>query len=180
MKQIRALRILPVLAAVLLLAACKKNGADPADQLPPATQTGANTFGCLVNGRAWTPKGNSGYSNYTVSYDPTYRKGTLNVAAYRDGGKGVNDTQVLGFYADSIPTAGSYSLAIIDHQEGIFIDRTQACQFPGNDAYYRRGLLVITRLDRKAGIISGTFAFTLYKLGCDSVRVTEGRFDRKL
>lgn len=23
---------------------------DPIDQLPPATQTGANTFGCLVNG----------------------------------------------------------------------------------------------------------------------------------
>ena len=31
---------------------CKKD--DPAllDQFPPATQTGANTFGCLVNGQA--------------------------------------------------------------------------------------------------------------------------------
>ena len=28
------------------------------------------------------------------------------------------------------------------------------------------------RLDLSAGIIAGTFAFTLYKPGCDSVRVT--------
>ena len=36
------------------------------------------------------------------------------------------------------------------------------------------------RLDLSAGIIAGTFAFTLYKPGCDSVRVTQGRFDKKL
>ena len=38
----------------------------------------------------------------------------------------------------------------------------------------------ITRLDRQAGVVSGTFWFTLYKSGCDSIRVTDGRFDRKL
>jgi len=43
------------------------------EQLPPATQTGANTFGCLLNGEAWTPSGNNGYGtgNYTVACDPT-------------------------------------------------------------------------------------------------------------
>ena len=28
--------------------------------LPPATQVGANTFGCLVNGVPWVPQGNNG------------------------------------------------------------------------------------------------------------------------
>ncbi|MBS1947911.1 MAG: hypothetical protein JST47_09105 [Bacteroidetes bacterium] len=32
---------------------CKKSVAEP--QLPPITQTGANTFGCKVNGKVWVP-----------------------------------------------------------------------------------------------------------------------------
>ena len=39
---------------VCLLFSCKKNSNkpfNPVDQLPAATQTGANTFGCLVNGQ---------------------------------------------------------------------------------------------------------------------------------
>jgi len=39
---------------------CKKHkDVDPLSQLPPETQTGANTFGCVVNGKAFLPKGPS-------------------------------------------------------------------------------------------------------------------------
>jgi hypothetical protein len=38
---------------------CKKHSVNPVDTLPPATQTGANTFGCLINGKAFTPGGSS-------------------------------------------------------------------------------------------------------------------------
>ena len=169
-----------LLAALLGLSQCKKKDPAPVDQLPPATQTGAGTFGCLVNGQPWTPKGNNGFSNYSVSYDPTYRKGTLNVATYRYIGKGADDYQMVGFYADSIPASGAYSLAIRNHQEGLFVDRTKTCQFSGGDPYFRRGTLTITRLDLRAGIVAGTFEFTLAKPGCDTVRVTQGRFDKKL
>ena len=48
---------LPLLAALLGLSQCTKD--DPEAGLPSATQTGANTFGCLVNGQVWTPKGNN-------------------------------------------------------------------------------------------------------------------------
>src|SRR5882724_1729284 len=40
-------------AIVLLLNSCVKEVAE----LPPATQTGANTFGCKVDGSFWVPKG---------------------------------------------------------------------------------------------------------------------------
>lgn len=41
-------------AVILLTAAsCKKNVVE--DPLPPATQTGANTMGCYVNGKVWLP-----------------------------------------------------------------------------------------------------------------------------
>jgi hypothetical protein len=53
---------LTILSALLLSASCKKHVVKPADQLsllPPATQTGARTFGCLVNGLAFVPKNQS-------------------------------------------------------------------------------------------------------------------------
>ena len=43
---------------VLLISSCKKSKpSNPIDQLPPETQTGANTFGCLVNGEVFKPGG---------------------------------------------------------------------------------------------------------------------------
>jgi len=42
------------------------------------------------------------------------------------------------------------------------------------------GQLTLTRLDEQAGIIAGTFEFTIAKPGCDTIRVTDGRFDKKL
>ncbi|MCC6684041.1 MAG: hypothetical protein IT247_03125, partial [Bacteroidia bacterium] len=42
----------------LLYAGCKKEE-DEIDKLPPATASGRNTFGCLINGRAW-PNGVQG------------------------------------------------------------------------------------------------------------------------
>ena len=80
MKQLPPTALL--LAALLGLSQCKKTEADPVDQLPPATQTGANTLGCLVNGQAWTPAGNSGPSNYAISYDPN-PYGVFDLTSYR-------------------------------------------------------------------------------------------------
>ena len=167
------------LLPLALLLGCQKTGPDPAAQLPPATQTGAGTFGCLVNGQPWTPQGNDGFSNYSVSYDPTYHHGTLAVSAYRVSGSG-KDEVTIGFASDSVRTQGNYSivrggpnLAVVTYQTG--------CQYHSTDiGTYGRGAFNITRLDLKAGVVSGTFAFTLYKPGCDSVRVTQGRFDRQL
>ena len=177
----KPLTYLSLLAALLGLSQChKKNDPDPVGQLPPATQTGANTFGCLVNGQVWTPKGYNGTSNYSVVYDAGYRHGTLSVATYRYVGSGPNDYQIIGFFSDSLKQTGRYPLTIIGHQEASFVDHISGCEFLSNDIYYRRGNLIITRLDLSAGIISGTFSFTLYKPGCDSVRVTNGRFDKKL
>lgn len=47
-------------------------------------------------------------------------------------------------------------------------------------AYITSGTLTITRLDQQAGIIAGTFSFTLAQPGCDTIKVTQGRFDKKL
>ena len=75
-----------LLAALLGLSQCQKNDAGPAkpeDQLPPATQTGQHTFGCLLNGQPWTPGGNVGPLNYRLIYDAGYAGGDLEIRAYR-------------------------------------------------------------------------------------------------
>jgi hypothetical protein len=169
-----------LLATLLGLSQCKKKAPDPLSQLPSATQTGANTFGCLVNGQVWTPLGFNGTSNYSVSYDPTYRKGTLSIGTYRYLDTSTNTREDIKIYSDSMQTIGKYTLTLPNHQEALFYDRTGQCKYVQNGPHYRKGTLTITRLDLKAGIISGTFSFTLYKSGCDSIRVTQGRFDKQL
>jgi len=47
-------KILIFIFCIFLFINCKKN---ELDALPPATQNGANTFGCLVNGNAWVSTG---------------------------------------------------------------------------------------------------------------------------
>lgn len=54
-KQTIRLLLLPLLC-LLLTPSCKKDKVPPLEQLPAATQEDKNTFGCLVNGKAFTPQ----------------------------------------------------------------------------------------------------------------------------
>lgn len=169
-----------LLAALLSLSQCKKNDLTPEEQLPPATQTGANTFGCLVNGQPWQPGGNDGTSNYSVYYDYSYAQGTLSVATYRLTGNG-SDEQVIGLGSDSLRTTGKYVLRTSGRHQADFINNQPRCAYYSSDkGTYCKGSFIITRLDRTLGIVSGTFNFTLAKAGCDTIKVTQGRFDKKL
>ncbi|WP_151089369.1 DUF6252 family protein [Hymenobacter baengnokdamensis] len=172
---------LSLLAALLGLSQCKKSSPDPEDQLPPATQTGANTFGCLVNGQPWTPQGYNGTSNYSVVYDSGVQNGLLDIQSYCYP-TGINKPQSIAVISGHITKIGTYSLSSPQIATANYTDYNSSCYWSSRDSAttYRRGTLTITRLDLQAGIIAGTFAFTLYKPGCDSVRVTQGRFDKKL
>ena len=169
---------LPLLAALLGLAQCKKK-ADPApvDQLPPATQTGANTFGCLLNGRPWTPQGFDGSLNLSAYYDRTYHQGTFNIAAYRYE-NGARTSQSIGIFSDSMRSVGRYKLRVQSHHGAGFINAPANCEYsPNLPTTYCRGELVMTRFDDAAGVFSGTFYFTMATPTCDTIRVTAGRFD---
>ena len=170
-----------LLAALLGLSQCKTNTPAPADQLPPATQTGANTFGCLVNGQPWTPQGYDGTSNYSVVYDAGVQGGHLDIQTYRYH-DGSNKPQSIAVISGRIAQVGTYTLSSPQKATADYTDYGSGCRWSVRDSAttYRRGALTITRLDLQAGVVSGTFAFTLYKPGCDSVRVTQGRFDKKL
>ncbi|OGX91986.1 hypothetical protein [Hymenobacter coccineus] len=175
----KALLLLPL----ALLLGCKKDAPAPADQLPPATQTGANAFGCLLNGQPWTPQGYNSRPNFIVTYDPGYRGGNLQVRVYRYP-DGAAHEQYLIFGGNRIAQPGSYPLVLSGDREAFFADlaREAPCKefLEAPSLTYRTGTLTVTRLDLARGVIAGTFAFTLYRPGCDTIKVTQGRFDKKL
>ncbi len=67
---------------VILNTQCKKSSnATDVPGLPPATQIGANTFGCLVNGQPWQ---NSKRDDLSLDLDLGFNNGGFGIVAYRN------------------------------------------------------------------------------------------------
>ena len=185
---------LPLYLALLLLTQCSKCKNDPApvtpaDQLPPATQTGANTFGCLLNGQPFTPSGFNGTPNFLVSYDPGFQGGNLDVRVYRNVDKAANKQQFIRFGGDQIIQPGTYilktpaDLSKLGPYTASFSDyryNSPCDMYSFNPGTTTEGRFTVTRLDLQAGIVSGTFEFTLAQPGCQTIVITQGRFDKKI
>ncbi len=129
------------LAILLTAGSCKKSAEK---QLPPATQTGANTFGCLINGKPYTatkpkPPGMSGSLLGTSYYSVNLSEPGLSVNVTpweRDSPIGIEvkipDFKGVGIYRDN--QFSFYVLSVI----------------PNTNSYVH-----ITRYE--SGIVSGTF-----------------------
>lgn len=170
-----------LLAALLKLNQCKsKDDPAPVHQLPPATQTGGNTFGCLLNGQQWTPSGNNGRPNLQVTYDPDYSHGALQIKAYRYAGPERSILQAITIGAAAVNAPGVYSFSL-EGPNGIYYSdygRAAGCIYYGGQTLsYRTGKMTITRFD--SGVVAGTFTFQLSQPGCDTIKVTQGRFDAR-
>lgn len=159
---------------LLLSASCKKE-----EVLPEATQRGKKAFGCYVNGELWVPKGRSStfQSNFSLTYEPGYKGGSLEIDVYRRFGENPEDKEDMHIYTGQMDSEGIYKLDNPKTGAAIFRGR---CIYGREVEIFREGILEITRLDLEEGIISGKFEFVLAKEGCDTIRVTEGRFDYKL
>lgn len=172
---------------MLALPACKKK--DPEASLPAATQVGANTGGCLINGQPF-------------------------VAAKYGGGILSNPIPALasGFYEDSLyylVMAGNtnrgrtkVSLFFRSQKPGIYnFDRDTptldvaglrytlnyaTCNFSETNEEYTTtsqyiGQAVLTLVEVNTGISAGTFEFTAVSTldPTKTVTITNGRFDRQ-
>lgn len=184
---------LPLYLALLLLTQCSKCKNDPApvtpaDQLPPATQTGTNTFGCLLNGQPFTPNGFDGTPNFLVLYDPGLNGGNLSITASRKTNE-TSKKQSIGFSGIQISAPGIYvlttpaDLSKPGPHVAYYSDerKSRPCgEYLFSPGTTTEGRFTITRLDLAAGIVSGTFEFTLAQPGCETIVITQGRFDKKI
>jgi hypothetical protein len=165
----------------LLCNSCKKdkNTNDIYDNvpgLPPATQIGANTFGCLVNGMPWVPMGYNGTNNLSIDYDPGFNNGILNIVAYKFIAP--IDEQILLSVRDSLNFLKAPFSINLSSSSLYGLSYKKFChlwnRFPD---VYSSGFLTIKMLDRNSGIIAGEFNATMYRVGCDTIKITQGRFD---
>lgn len=165
---------------------CKKHKpGNPVDQLPPETQIGANTFGCLIDGKVFLPKGRGGVNPILTSYCQyiftDYSKGYFFQVSANDFSN-PNQTYSVTINTDSIPVSVGTRILTSPTIKGeasgryLYIDPNfQLHDYRTSTPY--QGELIIKKFDEINQIASGTFWFNAVNATGDTVHVTDGRFD---
>ena len=171
--------------ALTLITCCKKDSLDAElAKLPPITQTGAKTFGCLVNGKAILPNCNFPNCPPPIEgfYDPS-PNGQFGIVCTYNGG----ENKIL-FALDSIFTYKNYTITdSVNKKVRVSLFKNLnggSCEWVGyigalSNFTSIRGNVNLTRVDVPNGIFSGTFNFTINTANCGNYEVTNGRFDYK-
>lgn len=177
--------LLIAIGFIFLSISCKKNkSVRSVDQLPPETQTGANSFGCLVNGKIFKTKGNpfAGsilQANYQLIYSNSSKRYVLGITG-RDRSTEEIKSVSIGFDSLIAEQGGKYKLTtIIKGNAG-----GQYALYPAVGLYQifqtnvnANGEFNIKKLDTLNQIISGTFWFEAVNANGQNVEIREGRFD---
>jgi hypothetical protein len=177
----------PLTAAAILLSlsSCQKDDISP-DELPPATSTGAETLGFLIDNSGWKPAGRTcgiyGCTDNKVeasSYVTNGRRQLLLTAARTDGSR--NESFILQL--DSLPGPGIYRSnaggpGATGGESGTklyFANSKQGAQYQSRPG---TATITITKVDTVQSIVSGSFEGQLTSLsGTGTVQVSSGRFD---
>lgn len=167
-----------LLVALALLTGCKKSDnapSNPIDQLPPATHTGANTFGCLINGEPFSVSGKSyrGYISGVTAIPYT------NTAWYIEG-KIEHRSVTLSFDFNSNPMVpGTFTMAGHYPYWGFYFNYPNGTMPSGSTDYHtdstHTGTVTVTHYTKT--FAAGIFAFDAINGDGDVVHITEGRFD---
>lgn len=164
-----------------MLFSCKKE----TSELPPATQIGANTFGCRVDGEFWVPSG-FGIVPTAPILEARFVADDLYINA-RNFSTSPTETE-FEIFIKGVTATGDYLLNTTTGYPGgsvsygYYVHRRFT---PDNEwitsAQYT-GTVTITKIDTITRFVSGTFGFNAINLYNTSqlLAVTEGRFDVRL
>ena len=140
--------------------------------LPEATQTGAGTFGCLVNGEPFVD--NSG--NFNCFYQLVDGEYFFNISPNFEGKKLVE----LDLGSNGVNFSNSSNFIISDYSIGnggaAFFISGESRNIQTN--INRTGICDINYFNNENNIISGTFEFEIYDEVTQTLYIiTDGRFD---
>lgn len=158
-------------------------------KLPPATSIGANTIGCLFDGKAWPLMPD--LLSYEIIEDMRYENGELVIGFHtREAGWGSFVNAGIFMRTQLIHSPGFYYLSFSDPSITYFSvikpDGREGQGYDSGDKSNKDGFATvnITRFDSisqpglRRRVVSGTFNFWLKsESGKNTVKVQEGRFD---
>lgn len=173
-------KLLPYFAILFVLYSCDKEGFifSNKKKLPAETRTGANTVGCLVNGKVFLPHGKGGNTGVNCFYqiEEGQHYFSLNFADYSNS-KG--ELVALQTTKIDISEGNVYKLNKTFTIEPDFTGAAGIYEPYFNNSFYtntiQTGELKITHLSKS--IISGTFWFNAVNSKGEKVEIREGRFD---
>ena len=184
--------LITVLLLTLLTGCSNDSDSNPESLLPAITQTGANTFGCLIDGKLFIPRDGTGIwsgNDPGLSYLGGYPEGAYNEIDIRDY-KSEKTTRMLihlhNLYqigvADYIINE-SNGMSNVDGLNHTYLHCKVFNKSTNSYQYYRSfensGTIKITRYDFTNGIVSGTFSCRVKNSSNpeDIIEITNGRFD---
>lgn len=143
------------------------------EKLPPITQEGKNTFGCLVNGKAWVAP----TQNDALAF---YQQGTLSISGSFRSPVSSGIGLVLIDLENPIST-GTFSLIeSVNYplgfcRTGVEKSPVQICLYEADNTL--SGTITLLKIDYLNFIVSGLFEYSAELPDCEKIVVTHGRFD---
>jgi len=173
-----------ILFTTFVFSSCDRDGQIFAgkDQLPPETQTGANTVGCLVNGKVFLPK-KEGISPEVNCFYQLVNGEYFFTMAFSDLRGTGNLTTSIQTFRINLEVGQTYILNKNPEINGDYTGAGGAFSLSVTNIFYtnslKSGELKIKKLDPVNSIISGTFWFDAENATGEKVEVREGRFDMR-
>lgn len=141
---------------------------NPVSQLPPPTQSGENTFGCLINGEPFVVRN-------TNNISAIYQEGQLQFGATVEANSN-SDESVSFNLVNPLNVNQTYNFNNYSYYAGYSkLTENSICNYGFEDTY--QGSIKFTKIDTQNFIIAGTFEFSTVTEGCIPVEITNGRFD---
>ena len=181
-----------------MLFSCSKDETttnDPTLTLPPETQSGANTFGCYINGKLVIPRDGSGtvggsdkgarfWGGYPLETD--YYE--IDIRDY----KSTHTSKILiHLQAVHVTGIGNYIINISNGMRGIdglngnyihcMIFDKESNSYKYYNSFNNSGTAIITKYDFNNRIVSGIFSCRVRNSinPANEIEITQGRFDFK-
>ena len=175
-------KIFLVCSVLIILFSCKKK----VEELPPATQTGAHTFGAKLDGNFWVPAGFGPFPAGNMLESRLMPNNDLYINA-RNFASSPNETE-FELFLKGVTGPGTYLLnattgyptAAVSY--GYYIKRNITPQNEWITSAQYAGSVTITKIDTVAWFVSGTFQFAAININNtpQPISVTEGRFDVRM
>jgi hypothetical protein len=179
MKKIKYKHFIAVAFLAALTGQCKKDSAPAPDNpygLPNATQTGANVFACRINEENFISNNYSGTKKHVTAQ-------LINDTLYIAGSPlNSNSNWTLLFVINkNIQEKKTYSVNTINATSTVITDSTACLGITFNIQQYSsfKGEIMIANFNSSEKIISGTFDCIVPIKNCDTLKITDGRFDIK-